>query len=69
MENPTVLGVDIGGSHITAAIVDLDKGTLIKDSIWILVDKSDYKLQVFYKKKLIRKYLKSFICQHFVFKH
>jgi glucokinase len=33
MENPTVLGVDIGGSHITAAIVDLDKGTLIKDSI------------------------------------
>ncbi|TKB97244.1 ROK family protein [Pedobacter cryotolerans] len=33
MEKPTVLGVDIGGSHITAAIVDLDKGTLIKDSI------------------------------------
>jgi glucokinase len=33
MENPTVLGVDIGGSHITAAIVDLDKGTLNRDSI------------------------------------
>jgi glucokinase len=33
MENPTVLGVDIGGSHITAAIVDLDKGILVKDSI------------------------------------
>ena len=33
MENPTVLGVDIGGSHITAAIVDLDKGTLLKESI------------------------------------
>lgn len=33
MEKPTVLGVDIGGSHITAAIVDLDKGVLVKDSI------------------------------------
>lgn len=33
MENPTVLGVDIGGSHITAAIVDLDKGILVKNSI------------------------------------
>jgi predicted NBD/HSP70 family sugar kinase len=25
MEKPTVLGVDIGGSHITAALVDLEK--------------------------------------------
>lgn len=33
MEKPTVLGVDIGGSHITAAIVDLDKGILVKNSI------------------------------------
>lgn len=33
MEKPTVLGVDIGGSHITAAIVDVDKGILVKDSI------------------------------------
>ncbi|MBB2143920.1 ROK family protein [Pedobacter sp. LMG 31464] len=33
MEKPTVLGVDIGGSHITAALVDLEKGTLIQNSI------------------------------------
>ena len=33
MEKPTVLGVDIGGSHVTAAIVDLDKGVLVKNSI------------------------------------
>jgi glucokinase len=33
MEKPTVLGVDVGGSHITAAIVDLDKGLLVKDSM------------------------------------
>lgn len=33
MEKPTVLGVDIGGSHITAAIVDLYRGVLVKDSI------------------------------------
>ncbi|TCC96505.1 ROK family protein [Pedobacter hiemivivus] len=32
MKNPIVLGVDIGGSHITAALVDLAAGTLIKDS-------------------------------------
>jgi len=38
----------------------INPDTLIKDSIWILVDKSDYKLQVFYKKKLIRKYLAVF---------
>lgn len=33
MENPVVLGVDIGGTHITAAIVDLEKGLLIQNSI------------------------------------
>ncbi|TKC07982.1 ROK family protein [Pedobacter polaris] len=33
MEKPAVLGVDIGGSHITAALVDLETGTLIQDSI------------------------------------
>ncbi|WP_199141157.1 ROK family protein [Pedobacter sp. ASV12] len=33
MEKPAVLGVDIGGSHITAALVDLKKGTLIEESI------------------------------------
>ena len=38
----------------------INPDTLVKDSIWIVVDKSDYKLQVFYKKKLIRKYLAVF---------
>ena len=33
MEKPAVLGVDIGGSHITAALVNLEKGTLIQKSI------------------------------------
>lgn len=33
MESPIVLGVDIGGSHITAALVDADKRTLVADSI------------------------------------
>lgn len=33
MENPAVLGVDIGGSHITAALVDLKDGTLVQNSI------------------------------------
>ena len=32
MKNPVVLGVDIGGSHITAALVDLTTGTLIPGS-------------------------------------
>lgn len=32
MKNPIVLGVDIGGSHITAALVDLTTGTLIYES-------------------------------------
>lgn len=33
MSRPVVLGVDIGGSHITAALVNLENGTLIKGSI------------------------------------
>lgn len=33
MGKPTVLGVDIGGSHITAAKVDVEKGVLIDNSI------------------------------------
>lgn len=33
MEKPVALGVDIGGSHITAALVDLETRTLIDDSI------------------------------------
>lgn len=33
MEGSLVLGVDIGGSHITAALVDVGKRTLIVDSI------------------------------------
>jgi glucokinase len=33
MEKPVALGVDIGGSHITAALVDLSTRTLVKDSI------------------------------------
>ncbi|MFD2583576.1 ROK family protein [Pedobacter vanadiisoli] len=33
MEKPVALGVDIGGSHITAALVDLETRTLMKDSI------------------------------------
>lgn len=33
MEKPCVLGIDIGGSHITASLVDLETGTLIKNSI------------------------------------
>ncbi|MFI5452165.1 ROK family protein [Pedobacter sp. UC225_61] len=33
MSKPVVLGVDIGGSHITAALVNLENGTLIKGSI------------------------------------
>lgn len=32
MKNPIVLGVDIGGSHITAALVNLTTGTLIEGS-------------------------------------
>jgi glucokinase len=33
MENPLVLGVDIGGSHITAGLIDLEKRKLISSSI------------------------------------
>ena len=33
MEMPIVLGVDIGGSHITAALVDVNSRTLIESSI------------------------------------
>ena len=33
MRKPAVLGVDIGGSHITAALVNLERGTLIQKSI------------------------------------
>lgn len=33
MEKPAVLGVDIGGSHITAALVNLETGTLVKETI------------------------------------
>ncbi len=33
MEKPAVLGVDIGGSHITAALVDLGDGTVIANSV------------------------------------
>ncbi|WP_316799957.1 ROK family protein [Pedobacter frigidisoli] len=33
MEKPVALGVDIGGSHITAALVDLETRTLVNDSI------------------------------------
>jgi glucokinase len=33
MEKPCVLGIDIGGSHITASLVDLETGTLIQNSI------------------------------------
>lgn len=33
MEKPIVLGVDIGGSHITAALVDLESEILIEDSV------------------------------------
>ena len=40
--------------------IPINPDTLNKDSIWMLVDKSDYKLQVYYKKKLIRKYLAVF---------
>ena len=32
MYNPSVLGVDIGGSHITASLVNLEQRTLISDS-------------------------------------
>lgn len=33
MEKPVALGVDIGGSHITAALVDLETRTIIEHSI------------------------------------
>lgn len=33
MDKPVALGVDIGGSHITAALVDLETRSLIDDSI------------------------------------
>ena len=33
MEKPAVLGVDIGGSHITAALVDLADGTVMAKSV------------------------------------
>ncbi|WP_316795250.1 ROK family protein [Pedobacter agri] len=33
MEKPVALGVDIGGSHITAALIDLETRSLIKNSI------------------------------------
>jgi glucokinase len=33
MEKSLVLGVDIGGSHITAALVDLKQGTVVEESL------------------------------------
>lgn len=33
MGKSTVLGVDIGGSHITAALVDLTAGTIVEESV------------------------------------
>ncbi|MDN3587117.1 ROK family protein [Pedobacter aquatilis] len=33
MEKPVALGVDIGGSHITAALVDLETRTIVQDSV------------------------------------
>ena len=33
MTNNIVLGVDIGGSHITAALVDVSSGTILKGSV------------------------------------
>jgi len=33
MEKPVALGVDIGGSHITAALIDLETRSLVKNSI------------------------------------
>jgi len=33
MEKPVALGVDIGGSHITAALIDLETRTIVQDSI------------------------------------
>lgn len=33
MEKPVALGVDIGGSHITAALVDLETRSIIQDSV------------------------------------
>ncbi|WP_316831215.1 ROK family protein [Pedobacter aquatilis] len=33
MEKPVALGVDIGGTHITAALIDLETRTIIQDSI------------------------------------
>lgn len=32
IEHPTVLGIDIGGSHITAALVDLETRSILADS-------------------------------------
>lgn len=34
MDSSTVLGIDIGGSHITAALVNLDTGAILPDS-WV----------------------------------
>ncbi len=33
MEKPVALGVDIGGSHITAALIDLETRTIIQDTL------------------------------------
>ncbi|RYG14331.1 MAG: ROK family protein, partial [Chitinophagaceae bacterium] len=33
MASPLVLGVDIGGSHITTALVDVDKRAIVTESI------------------------------------
>jgi glucokinase len=33
MGKPAVLGVDIGGSHITAALVDLDTRSIVQGSV------------------------------------
>ncbi|MEJ5994510.1 ROK family protein [Pedobacter sp. Du54] len=42
MSSPFVLGVDIGGSHITTALVDVDKRILVPDSIHRkLIDSKD----------------------------
>jgi glucokinase len=41
MEDSIVLGVDIGGSHITAGIVDLESKVIIENSIKRLKVKSD----------------------------
>jgi glucokinase len=48
MEKSAVLGVDIGGSHITAALVDLENGKVIEESLKrVAIDSKGSAVEIF----------------------